>query len=127
MEICEKDVKMRSFGFCTGSEMTELWISDIISMYIVGLSKEEKMEGKMLKFIVVAVIAWIVGVFGWSQIIGSLQNLSARKGLLFTMLLWIVIMGAGAYVAIVKFAAVWPLVIGYGIALVQTLSAGRIS
>ena len=41
----------------------------------------------MLKFIIVAVIAWLVGVFGWAQIIGSIQNLKIRKNLLFTLVL----------------------------------------
>ena len=51
----------------------------------------------MMKFIIIATIAWLVGVFGWAQIIGSIQNIRTRKNLLFTLMLWIIIMVAGAY------------------------------
>ena len=51
----------------------------------------------MLKFIIILIVAWFVGVWGWSQIIGSIQNLSTRKSLLFPLILWVVIMSAGAF------------------------------
>lgn len=79
-----------------------------------------------MKFIIVAVVAWFVGVFGWSQIIGSLQNLSVRKSLWFTLILWIAIMSGGAYLAIAVFASPWALIAGYVISLGQVFSAGRI-
>ncbi len=79
-----------------------------------------------MKFIIVAVLAWLVGVIGWAQIIGSLQNLYIRKNLLFTLILWIVIMALGAYFAIVKFNSLWALITGYIISFVQICSAGRI-
>ena len=80
----------------------------------------------MLKFIIVAVIAWFVGVLGWAQIIGSIQNLRIRKNLLFTLILWIIIMVAGAYFAITTFNSVWALVAGYGISFVQIIRSGKI-
>jgi len=80
----------------------------------------------MLKFIIVAVIAWLVGVFGWAQIIGSIQNLKIRKNLLFTLVLWIVLMGIGAYFAIVTFDSLWALIVGYAISFVQIISSGKI-
>lgn len=40
----------------------------------------------MFKFIIVTVIAWFVGVLGWAQIIGSMQNLQIRRDLLFTLM-----------------------------------------
>ena len=80
----------------------------------------------MLKFIIVAVIAWFVGVLGWAQIIGSIQNLGIRKNLLFTLMLWIIIMVAGAYFAIATFNSVWALVAGYGISFVQIIRSGKI-
>ena len=79
-----------------------------------------------MKFIIVAVLAWLVGVIGWAQIIGSLQNLYIRKNLLFTLILWIVIMALGAYFAIVKFNSLWALIAGYIISFVQICSSGRI-
>ena len=80
----------------------------------------------MWKLIIIGVIAWIVGVIGWSQIIGSLQNLDRRKGLLVTLVLWIAIMGAGAYIAIAKFNGLLPLAAGYFVALIQVKAQGRI-
>ena len=80
----------------------------------------------MLKFVLVAAAAWLLGVFGWSQIIGSLQNMKAQKGLAFTLVLWVVLLAVGAYVAIAVFSSTWSLVIGYAIALLQTFAAGKI-
>lgn len=80
----------------------------------------------MLKFIIVAVIAWLVGVFGWAQIIGSIQNLKIRKNLLFTLVLWIVLLSSGAYFAIVTFDSLWALIVGYAISFVQIISSGKI-
>lgn len=80
----------------------------------------------MLKFIIVAVIAWFVGVFGWSQIIGSIQNIRIRRNLLFTLILWTIIMGVGAYFAITTFSSLWAMVIGYGISFIQIISSGKI-
>lgn len=80
----------------------------------------------MMKFILIAAIAWLVGVWGWAQIIGSIQNVRIRKNLWFTLLLWTIIMVAGAYLAIVVFDSVWALVIGYGISFVQIICSGRI-
>ena len=80
----------------------------------------------MLKFIIVAVIAWLVGLFGWAQIVGSIQNLRIKKYLLFTMILWAVIMAAGAYFAIITFDSTWALVVGYGISFVQIIRSGKI-
>ena len=80
----------------------------------------------MLKFIIVAVIAWLVGVFGWAQIIGSIQNLKIRKNLLFTLVLWIVLLSSGAYFAIVTFDSLWALIVGYAISFAQIISSGKI-
>lgn len=81
----------------------------------------------MIQFIIIASVCWLIGVFGWAQIIGSLQNIAVRKNLFFTMILWIAIVGVGAYFAITKFDGLVPMLVGYGISLVQVLSAGRIS
>lgn len=80
----------------------------------------------MLKSIIVAVVAWLVGVLGWAQIIGSIQNIRIQKNLLFTLILWAIIMGAGAYFAIAVFSSLWALIIGYGISFVQIIISGKI-
>lgn len=80
----------------------------------------------MFKFIIVIIVAWFIGVWGWCQIIGSIQNIFTRKRLLFTLFSWIVIMIAGAHVAIYVFDSWQALLIGYGISLLQVLSAGKI-
>lgn len=85
----------------------------------------------MLKFIIILVLAWLVGVFGWAQIIGCLQRIPSRKGglvgmLLFTLVLWLAIMGVGAYFAITKFDGLIPLLIGYGVSFVMVISKGKI-
>lgn len=80
----------------------------------------------MLKFILIAVLSWLIGVFGWAQIIGSLQNIKIRKNLLYTLILWIVILGVAAYVAIAHFNGLWALLAGYIISLLQVLGSGKI-
>ena len=80
----------------------------------------------MIKFILVAVLAWLLGVFGWAQIIGSIENIRTRKNLLFTLILWIIIMATGAYFAIMTFDGMWALVIGYAISFVQIIRSGKI-
>ncbi|MBQ9838305.1 MAG: hypothetical protein IJO56_02240 [Oscillospiraceae bacterium] len=80
----------------------------------------------MIKFIIVATIAWLLGVFGWSQIIGCLQNLRTRKKLLFSLILWTVIMGVGGYFAIANFNSLWALLVGYGVSFLQVISSGKI-
>ena len=80
----------------------------------------------MIKFIIVSTIAWLVGVFGWAQIIGSIQNIRTRKNLLFTLILWTTIMAAGAYFAIMTFDSMWALVVGYAISFVQIIRSGKI-
>ena len=80
----------------------------------------------MVKFLIVAVVAWIIGVFGWAQIIGSLQNIKERSGLVITMILWIAIMGVAAFLAVAKLGKLWSLIIGYGISFFQVIRSGKI-
>ena len=80
----------------------------------------------MVKFLIVAVVAWIIGVFGWAQIIGSLQNIKERSGLVITMILWIAIMGVAAFLAVAKLGELWSLFIGYGISFFQVIRSGKI-
>ena len=80
----------------------------------------------MVKIIVVAIAAWIIGAFGWAQIIGSIQNLSYKPSYIFTIILWLAVMGLTAYFAVAKFDCLWGLLVGFGISLLQVLSAGTI-
>lgn len=80
----------------------------------------------MLKFIIIATIAWVVGVFGWAQVIGSVQNIKERPNLWLTLILWIAILIIVAYIVTTKFAGLVPLGIGYIISLIQVLSSGKI-
>lgn len=80
----------------------------------------------MLKFIIIAAIAWIVGVFGWAQVIGSIQNIKERPNLWSTLILWAVILLVVAYIVVTKFAGLMPLAIGYIISLIQILNSGKI-
>lgn len=80
----------------------------------------------MLKFIIIAAIAWVVGVFGWAQVIGSVQNIKERPNLWLTLILWIAILTIVAYIVTTKFAGLVPLGIGYIISLIQVLSSGKI-
>lgn len=80
----------------------------------------------MLKFIIIVAIAWVVGVFGWAQVIGSVQNIKERPNLWLTLILWIAILIIVAYIVTTKFAGLVPLGIGYIISLIQVLSFGKI-
>lgn len=80
----------------------------------------------MFKFIIAATIAWLGGVLGWTQMIGSIQNLRVRKSLLYTLLLWIVLMALGTYCAIITFNSLWALIVGYTISFIQVISSGKI-
>ncbi len=79
----------------------------------------------MLKFIIILVLAFLVGSFGWSQIVGSLQR-KLRGPFLFTFILWLAIIAVGAYFAITKFEGLIPLLIGYGASLIFTIKQGKI-
>lgn len=80
----------------------------------------------MLKFIIIAAIAWVVGVFGWAQVIGSVQNIKERPNLWLTLILWNAILIIVAYIVTTKFAGLVPLGIGYIISLIQVLSSDKI-
>ena len=77
--------------------------------------------------IVIGILALVVGVFGFSQIIGSLQNLMARPGLVVPLLVWSAILIAG-YVLVSRnlAGASKAVLIGYGISFVLVLGQGRI-
>ena len=79
----------------------------------------------LILVIVILVLSWVVGVFGFAQIIGSIQT--RQRGYLFTILFWAAIL-AGCYVLVRTFLPkqlrAWY--IGTGAALLATLFSGRI-
>lgn len=78
-------------------------------------------------FIITLIIAFAVGVFGFSQIIGSLQNLHSRPGLLGTMILWTVILCAGAFFVVSNFPEEkLAMIIGYAASFVTVLGQGKV-
>lgn len=80
----------------------------------------------MLKFILIAVVAYVVGVIGWAQFVGSLQNIRKAKKFAVPLVLWAIILTVGAYVAIYVFDDAWALAVGYGISLFQILISGKV-
>ncbi len=77
----------------------------------------------------VLAVSWLVGVFGFSQIIGSLQNLKVRHPGMsaFTIIIWVVILAAVCFVVHRFFVGYRILYyIGTGISFLLVLSAGKI-
>ena len=83
----------------------------------------------MLSNIIVFVISYLVGVFGFSQIIGSLQNIKTR-GIpltIFTSVLWLAITVGTFLIVLFKFdSALIACIIAYIISFIQVVSAGKI-
>ncbi len=83
----------------------------------------------IILFIVVLAVSFFVGVFGFAQIIGSLQNLGVRGiGIsLFTIILWAAILAGSFYLMkrIVPDEAL-AYYIGMGASLVSVLMQGKI-
>ena len=75
----------------------------------------------MLSFIIILVIAWLLGVFGWSQVIGSIRT--KQNGFVVTIIIWLAV---GAYFAITKFGGIVPMVIGYVISIIVVLGQKNI-
>ncbi len=89
------------------------------------------MEGRIsvstVVFIVVVVIAWVVGVIGFSQIIGAIQNMKERPGLLMPMLLWILILAGGFFLEHYLLPEQpLPLIIGYAASFITVLAQGKV-
>lgn len=84
---------------------------------------------KYVLMIVFGVIGWFVGILGWAQIVGSIQQFRNRgpAASMYTIILWAILLGGAT--AIVFFLLRKYLVaylIGLGIGLVQILFAGEI-
>ena len=77
----------------------------------------------------VIVVSLVLGVFGWSQIIGSIQHAQERPGLatFLTIIIWLAILTGGALLVIFvlpKF--LWGMIGGYAVSLIASLLSGRI-
>lgn len=79
--------------------------------------------------VLVGVGAYILGVFGFAQIVGSLQNVRTRGiGItLFTIILWSTIL-VGGWFLMHTFASSHSVIyyIATGVSLIQILGAGKI-
>lgn len=76
-------------------------------------------------FFIALAVSFIVGTFGFCQIIGSLQT--RQRAFLFTIVVWVVILAA-VYFALRHFLPdqMTGCYIGAGLALLSTLKAGKI-
>ena len=77
----------------------------------------------------VIVVSLLLGIFGWSQIVGSIQHARERHGLatFLTIIIWLAILTGGALLVIFvlpKF--LWGMIGGYGASLIAVLLSGRI-
>lgn len=83
----------------------------------------------ILIMVLVGAGAYILGVFGFAQIIGSLQNIHARgiRLTLFTIILWSAIL-VGGWFLMHTFAPSHSVIyyIATGVSLIQILGTGKI-
>lgn len=76
----------------------------------------------MIWFIIVLAVSYILGLFGFAQIIGSIQNARARGFMaVITIVSWAAILFGGYYLVAHFFTNAKPLFIGYGIAFISLL------
>ena len=80
----------------------------------------------MIKEIIIFILALFLGIVGFAQIVGSMQNITKRPRLIITIILWCIYLSVGAYLAIVKFGELVPLCIGYVLSFVMVLAEGKI-
>lgn len=82
----------------------------------------------ILIFILITIATWFIGVFGFCQIIGSIQYVRVRAIplTLFTVLFWVSVLGIITTI-ILMFLNTYKvaLFIGYIVALLMSLSAGK--
>nr|DAH67119.1 MAG TPA: hypothetical protein [Caudoviricetes sp.] len=84
---------------------------------------------KVVLFIAIGYGAFFVGIWGFAQIVGSLQNIKERGAALTisTIVIHIVLLSGIAFV-VIRFLPLYKtaLFIGYGISLIKILLSGRI-
>lgn len=79
-------------------------------------------------FSVILFISWIIGIWGWAQIIGGLQNLKSRGFImLVTIMIWLLIIGL-TLLLVLKFFNSYILawIIGMAISFLRIITSGRI-
>lgn len=69
----------------------------------------------MLTFIICLVLAAFVGIYGWAQIVGSIQHMKEQKYLIITLILWALLMYAVAYIMTTQHNSLIACLIGYAI------------
>ena len=79
-----------------------------------------------MQTVIIAVFSWIIGIFGWTQIIGSLQNVADQKKYFYTLIIWAIVVIGFAALVVAKFNGLWGLIIGYLISFIQILRSGKI-
>lgn len=76
----------------------------------------------MVLFIIILAVSYILGLFGFAQIIGSIQNARARGFMtVITIVSWVAILFGGYYLVAHFFTSAKPLFIGYAVAFVSLL------
>ena len=95
---------------------------------ICELRKGDGKGGDMMYYVlwfVVLFLSFVVGVFGFCQIIGSIQT--RQRAFLLTIVIWGAIL-VGGYFIVRRFLPnqMIALYVGYGISLLKSLTAGKI-
>lgn len=82
----------------------------------------------ILYAVLVFAVSFVIGTFGWCQIIGGLQNFRSRGPvMLIAIVVWSAIL-LGAYFAVRRFLSsqLTPFYFGLGISFLLSLRAGKI-
>lgn len=83
----------------------------------------------MIQNIIIFIISLFIGIFAFSQIIGSLQNIKIRgaKMTTITLIIWVIILIITSFVIYTKFnSSLIAYVIAMIISLLLVLSSGKI-
>jgi uncharacterized membrane protein YidH (DUF202 family) len=82
---------------------------------------------KTIILVGIGLASFFLGIWGWAQVIGSIQNIRKRPSLIISLLLWLAIL-FGGYLVVAKLLAGYltALYVGYGISLVVILFQGKI-
>ncbi|SFU96344.1 hypothetical protein [Butyrivibrio sp. M55] len=80
-----------------------------------------------LFFLVVLLVSWGIGVVGWAQIIGSIQNIRVRPNLIITIIIWGIIIAGSFFIVRFFFESkmlAWA--IAMVVSFVQVFKQGKI-
>lgn len=81
---------------------------------------------KILVWIASVVVSYLIGVFAWSQIIGSIQNFSDNHKLIIPLILWAMILFVGYTILQMLFKTDFAVLLGYAISFVMVKAQGKI-